>query len=329
MWIDKATAASLTHGQANQSVVYELLEQCRNTAAGQLESFYLLDRIFHEQCILSGDANSPVEVQPPRSTDCATVLSPADPDATYNKHRGIGYMVQIMETYAEDDQVRGQPQAKPDLITHVAVGQMNIHDQDALEPALQDVEDRGIKPNELLADSHYGSNESLQKGRAHGVAVISPSMTAKGKLQGKLTLEDFELDHDGRVVRCPEGHAPIETSVAKVRLQVLFDTTQCKSCQQQANCPLAAVGRASQRFQYTHDRVRQRNRRLGDADDQFRRRYRWRAGVEGTMSRFKHQMAMDRLRVRGMKRVTYAALLRALGLNIHRVTAYQAATQVN
>lgn len=310
---------------------YELLEQYRATAAGDLESFRLLDRVFHEQCLLTENADSPVEVRPPRFTDCDTVLSPADPDASYNKHKGTGYLVQIMETYAEDDSppADDRSRAKPDLITHVAVGKMNVHDQDALEPALADVEQRGVKPRELLADSHYGSNECLEKGRAHGVTILSPSMTAKGKLQGKLTLEDFELDAEGRVVHCPAGRSPLETSVAAVRLQVLFDATDCESCSQRADCPASSVGRFSQRYQYTHDRIRQRKRRLEDAADKFRERYRWRAGVEATMSRFKHQMGMDRLRVRGMAKVTYTAMLRALGLNLHRVAAYQATNRAS
>ncbi|MEO1525495.1 MAG: transposase [Planctomycetota bacterium] len=46
------------------------------------------------------------------------------------------------------------------------------------------------------------------------------------------------------------------------------------------------------------------------AKDDFR--YRWRAGVEATMSRFKKQMGMARLRVRGMASVSYTATLRAL-----------------
>ena len=94
-------------------------------------------------------------------------------------------------------------------------------------------------------------------------------------------------------------------------------------------CPAAAVGRASPRYQYTPDRVRQRARRLQDDTDKFRERYRWRAGVEATMSRYKHQMGMAKLRVRGMAKVTYVALLRALGLNIRRVTAYRAALQTS
>ena len=47
------------------------------------------------------------------------------------------------------------------------------------------------------------------------------------------------------------------------------------------------------------------------------------------MSRYKHQMGMAKLRVRGIVRVTYVAVLRALGLNVHRVAAYQAAIAAN
>lgn len=86
-----------------------------------------------------------------------------------------------------------------------------MHDKDALEPALDDTSQRGVKPKELLADSHYGSSECLQKGCKRDVDVVSPSMPAKGKQQGKLTLEDFELDDEGRVILCPQGHAPLET----------------------------------------------------------------------------------------------------------------------
>jgi hypothetical protein len=307
--------------------VYEVVEQFRRTEAITLESFQLLERIFDEQCELTDDPQAPVVVRPPRQHDCDGIVSPADPDARYNKHRGVGYLVQIMETFAEDDSAQkdaSQP-PKPDLITHVAVDKLTMHDQDALEPALDDAEKRSLKPQELLADSHYGSNECLAKGRKRGVEIVSPAMTAKGKLQGKLTLEDFELDGEGRVLRCPAGKEPLETSVADVRIQVLFDPVACESCPHRDNCPAAAVGRRERRWQYNHDRVRQRERRRKDAGDEFCDRYRWRAGIEATMSRFKHQMGMANLRIRGMAKVTYAAMLRALGLNIHRVAAYRAA----
>lgn len=39
----------------------------------------------------------------PDDIPCDGVNNPADPDASYNTHKGLGYMAQIVETYAEDD----------------------------------------------------------------------------------------------------------------------------------------------------------------------------------------------------------------------------------
>jgi len=164
--------------------VYALVEQFRQTDVAVLASYELLQRIFHEQCEVTDDPSAPVVIRPPRKYDCDGVISPADPDARYNKHRGTGYLVQIMETFAEDDSTeqRDSQPPKPDLITHVAVNKLTMHDKDALEPALDDTDQRGVKPKELLADSHYGSNECLQKGRKRDVEVVSPSMPAKPAL---------------------------------------------------------------------------------------------------------------------------------------------------
>ncbi len=311
--------------------VFRLVEQFRNSDAAALESYQLLGRIFDEQCEVTDEPDSPVAIRPPRASDCDGVISPADPDARYNKHKGTGYLVQIMETFVEDDSPSEQADDEeshpplPDLITHVAVDPLTMHDQDALVPALDDTDSRHISPQELLTDSHYGSTECLAKGENRGVKIISPAQTAKGAKQGRLTLENFVLDDEGRVLSCPMGHRPLETHIAEERLQVLFDPVVCAACPHKNRCPAAAVGRPSQRYQYTHDRVRHRARRLHEASDEFRGRYRWRAGVEATMSRFKHQMGMARLRIRGMGKVKFTALLRALGLNIHRVASWKRA----
>lgn len=134
-------------------------------------------------------------------------------------------------------------------------GVISPADSDALVPALDDTDSRHISPQELLADSHDGSTECLEKGESRGVKIISPAQTAKGTKQGKLTLEDYVLDDEGRVMRCPAGHAPVETSVADIRLQVLFDPIVCGACAHKDRCPTAAVGRSSPRYQYTHERV--------------------------------------------------------------------------
>jgi hypothetical protein len=306
-----------------------LVTQFRDSAAAELESYQILARGLAEQCEVVADtgAGPRARVKEPEEMTCDVVLNPADPDATYNKHRGAGYLVQVMETYsdAEEEPRDGAPPPLPDLITHVAVGPMNVHDGSALEPALADVGARGIEPEVMVADAHYGSNDNIEKASGQGVELVSPSMPPKGSKQEKLTLEHFELDEHGLVVRCPQGHAPVMTSAGGGKLQVLFDQGSCSACPLHRSCCASAVDRKEPRYQYTRDRVRQRERRLHDQTDEFRERYRWRAGIEGTMSRFKHQMHMASLRVRGRAAVGYTAFLRALGLNIHRVAVYKAA----
>lgn len=61
------------------------------------------------------------------------------------------------------------------------------------------------------------------------------------KLQGKLTLEDFTLDEKGRVIRCPQGHAPLASRIANIRLQVLFDAEVCNGCPNKSRCMATAT----------------------------------------------------------------------------------------
>ena len=60
---------------------------------------------------------------------------------------------------------------------------------------------------------------------------------------------------------------------------------------------------------------------LTKPSDAFRDVYRWRAGIEATMSRLKYQMNLAHLRIRGMPAMRYVVNLRALGLNIRRCAA--------
>ena len=72
------------------------------------------------------------------------------------------------------------------------------------------------------------------------------------------------------------------------------------------------------RFQYTPTQAENQKRRLYERGDAFREIYRWRAGIEGTMSQLKYQMNLANLRIRRMPAMRYTVNMRALGLNIRR-----------
>lgn len=138
--------------------------------------------------------------------------------------------------------------------------------------------------------------------------------------QGQLTLEQFELDATGAISACPQGYAPIWQSVTQSKIEVRFEMQDCQACPLREQCPGYRHLRDGKRWQYTPERVATRARRLADQQPGFKARYRWRAGIEGTMSRLKHQMGLAQLRVRGIAAVRYAVFLKALGLNILRVS---------
>ena len=308
--------------------LHELVELFRETPAADLDSYRLLARVLREQCevAISTSGQGQVHVKEPIDVPCNAVHNPADPDSSYNAHHGHGYMAQIVETYSEDRATGNEDidPPSPNLISHVAVNDMTEQDWHALEPALEDLAGRHISPESMLGDTHYGSEENVWKAHEQGVALIAPASPPKGYKQGRLTLEQFELDEDGRIVRCPQGHAPISTSIAPKKHEAHFDLDICDRCERRSQCPAYSTARkvGKSRWQYTHERVRTRHRRLHERTEHFKDRYRWRAGIEATMSQLKRQMRLARLRIRGMAAISYTVFLRALGLNIRRVEAF-------
>ena len=66
-------------------------------------------------------------------------------------------------------------------------------------------------------------------------------------------------------------------------------------------------------------------RRAAEQTTEFKDRYRWRAGVEATMSELDRRTGVKRLRVRGFKAVRFSATLKAIGINLFRAAAVRKA----
>ena len=230
--------------------------------------------------------------------------------------------VWIVETYCEDDSNEAVA-ATPDLITHVEVHKMTVHDGHRLADALDDLSERALTPAVMLGDSHYGSSDNMALTREQNINLVAPARPPKGAVSGRLTLEDFTLNEEGLVLRCPNNVEPVSASLAKAKLQARFDLSICQKCPDILRCPVQAAKRDGQfsRFQYTPARAANQKRRLYEQSDAFRNVYRWRAGIEATMSRLKYQMNLAHLRIRGMPAMRYVVNLRALGLNIRRCAA--------
>ena len=303
--------------------VLAVLKTLRGTGASSLVSFQLLERVFSEQFeVENADQGNEDKllIKEPKDVPCDNVRNPSDPDSSYNAYHGQGYLVQVMETYCPSE----EESSKPDFITHIEVHKMTIGDSKAVEPAVQDTTERGIRPQLLLGDTRYGSKNSQRKLSNEGVQLVVRTQPPKGYKKGKLTLEQFQLDENGLIVKCPAGQEPISATAGYAKMQAVFSAKTCGVCPHQKNCPTAAPMKRgeSPRVQYTPDRVEKCRQREYEKSETFKQIFRWRAGIEATISRLKHQMDLAELRVRGMNSVRYTVRIRSLGLNILRAANY-------
>jgi hypothetical protein len=61
----------------------------------------------------------------------------------------------------------------------VKVESADKHDSNALMPAIDEMEERGVKPEEMLADAAYGGDDNVRAAEDKGVSVVSPVIGRK------------------------------------------------------------------------------------------------------------------------------------------------------
>jgi len=298
--------------------LFSLVEQFKDeNKVTAMSSYQKLARLLKEQCIVTTDEDKGehVEIRPCKDIASDSMQNPSDPEAGYDGHKGQGYQAQVMETYSENGDA-------PCLITHVAVEPAHAHDAHALIPAIEYAAKHGFAASEILADSLYGSDENIQDAAALGVQVISPVL---GKVsEDKLGLDEFHMSADETVISCPQGNSPERITQKNEKVVAVFAIASCLSCPCKDRCP-AVEGKKGFYLRYERKQVRLAVRRAFEKTDEFKEKYRWRAGEEGTNSLAKQKTGLGKLRVRGMKAVRFAVTLKWLGVNILRASSYKKA----
>lgn len=277
--------------------------------------FGLLQRVLDEQCQVTGEADeAKVELKDPKDISSGSLQNPSDPDAGFSGHKGEGYQAQLMETF--QDEVGEGEAAQPNLITYLNVQPANHSDNETPPAAIQETKERECAPQELLADSLYGSDDNVQKAAEEGVDLIAPTMGKPKSKEDCLILDDFTMDEEtGEVTACPSGEAPCEIRKLKDDgLKIIFDAATCEKCDHREYCTVGM--NEKHELEYTPKQRRLAQRRVAEASKDFREKYRWRSGIEALNAKLKRTMGIKRLRVRGLGKVRVAVTLKVLGWNI-------------
>ena len=303
--------------------LFNLTQQFKsNKDVKRMNSFKALQRVLAEQCNVSDtDGGQKVEVKKPKEIPSDSLQNPSDPDASYSGHKGQGYQVQIMETFTDTE----NPDEKDtilNLITHVEVEQACKSDAHALIPAIESVKENDLAPKEIQADTLYGSDENHEYALDNGIDLVSPAKPLSSKCKNDIS--EFIFLDNGHVESCPNGCKPQFSRKKKGRFTQGFCVETCFYCPLSRECPVKP-GTKNFILRYDEKTMRLARRRAYERTKEFKERYRWRAGVEATMSELKTKTGIKRLRVRGFKAVKFAVLLKVAGLNILRATAVKKA----
>ncbi len=284
-------------------------------------SYQAMVTVFAQQCEIVED-----RVKVRNKTGGACLQNPSDLDATYDGKKGQGYQAQLSETCSDDNEVQLIVSALPQ--TAVA------SDAKALAPVLADLEKRDLLPDEMSADTSYGSDENEQLAAGLGIELISPvsgptptttpaEQAGNGEVVAKLTIDDFAVDErTGKVEACPSGRVPLQVvyDAATTTTTIHMSPAECGACPFRAQCPIE-TGKSTCKVSYTDKQKRLEGRRREQETDVFRARYAKRSGLESTNSGLKRRLGLGELRVRGRRAVNHAIYLKVAGWNLLRAAA--------
>jgi hypothetical protein len=168
---------------------------------------------------------------------------------------------------------------------------------------LEKMEANNAKPEEMLADSAYGSDGNVVNCANKDVELVAPTT---GKEKGKLGLEECELDDENRIIKCPRAKKPLHKKFSGDKGRALFASKTCKNCPKLKQCIASKHGN-NYVISYDARSLRLRERRLYEQTDEFKDDYRPRGGIEALFGNLKQNTPLRRLGVRG-KEAVYNAI---------------------
>jgi hypothetical protein len=181
-------------------------------------------------------------------------------------------------------------------------------------PAIEGTEESGLRPNVILADTAYGSEDNVHKAKEVGVEVISPA-GGKDPEVYKVRIDSFQESKDGKSVVCPEGRKSWHVNRTKAEITVaVFNASICALCVKKGKCPAYQDENRAELRRSVKDKNLSIRRKYEETDE-FKKIYGLRAGVEALNSRMARETGLKRLRCHGLKKVTMCVFCKVIGIN--------------
>lgn len=262
------------------------------------------------------------------------IVSPYDIHARYSEKHGkswLGYKAHFTETVSDpagDDPATRQP-AVPNLITNVATTEAAVADVVMTEPVHDTLAAAGLLPAEHAVDAGYTSADLLVAALHRGITLIGPLLTDNSPQarNGGYTQDAFTIDWDNHQVTCPQGAvsrtwSPLRRDDRPEAIIVQFPPATCRPCPARSNCTTSARSGRQLRLRPREIHQALAAARAAESTEQWKDRYKTRAGVEGTIAQAAHVTGIRRARYLGLPRTRLEHAAAATAINIIRLDAW-------
>ncbi len=251
--------------------------------------------------------------------------SPYDADARLSTKRDTtwnGYKVHLTETCDPDG---------PNLITDVQTTPATTADVCITATIHTALAERDLLPAEHYVDSAYPDAATLVTSReTHALDLVGPvhrDTSWQAQAGQGFDLACFAVDWDAQQVTCPQGQAsrvwsPSQDGHGNAVIHIQFDRTVCGACAQRAECTHAKRGPRTLKLRPQVQHAALQAARQRQTTDDFKQRYRLRAGVEGTIAQGVQAFDLRFARYRGLAKTALQHIFIALAINLTRLVAW-------
>jgi transposase len=251
------------------------------------------------------------------------IESPYDREARHSRKREIvwtGYKVHFSETC--DEKV-------PRLVTNVLTTRATEQDVSATADIHEALKKKGLLPSRHLVDAGYVDAELLVESEKQymvelfGPTRVDPSWQAR---TGGYAAQQFTIDWEKKRAICPQGKASTywyqqqtreqyEREVVKIR----FSRRDCLQCVSRGKCVKSRSGAPRMMIvpaQPLYESLKRMRQKL--KDEEGRREYQNRAGVEAMIAQAVRRSGARRSRYKGLEKTQLQEVATAAGINVLR-----------
>lgn len=281
----------------------------KNKELSTTKEYMLLERLLFEQTEINKNTGEYL-VKSGKAINADSLQSAYDLDATYRKKgekESVGYILNIAETCSEKNDIQ--------IITDYNLDKNIISDVELINSRLPKIKEN-TNCNELTVDGGYYSDSAIDVANDTNIKINYTDMTGGRPSENKMSILEFKLDENNKILECPMGIEPLDSYVRNNASTAHFIKADCNKCIKKGLC-LIKPHKELNGIRVEHDTIKAEVTRK-DLKKNRKTNISCRAAIEGTISELKRKHGANDTRVRGLLKIYIIEGLKVSACNIKR-----------